>query len=174
VKLSDYVVKYLEKYTDHAFIGQGGCVIHLIDSLSKSKIKYTSCHNEQGSAIAAEAYARVSGKLGLAIATSGPGMINLIQGIACAYFDSIPVLFISGQVPTSQLKGDRNVRQLGFQEMDVVSMVKPITKYAVLLKNANDIKEELDKLVRTSFEGRPGPVLLDLPDDLQRTKICGI
>lgn len=171
MKLSDYVFAYLSKYTDHAFTGQGGCIIHLMDSLSKSKIGYTPCHNEQGAALAAEAYARVSGKLGLAIATSGPGMINLMQGIASAYFDSIPVLFIVGAVPTAHLKKQSEARQVGFQEMDVVSIVKPITKYAVLLTDAKDIQNELSKLVRTAFEGRPGPVLLDLPDDLQRENI---
>ena len=172
MKLSDYVIDFLSHYTEHIFTGQGGCVIHLMDSLSKHKtLRYTPCENEQGAAIAAEAYARVSGKLGVAIATSGPGMINLMQGIACAYFDSIPCLFISGAVPTSQLKGERNVRQLGFQEMDVVGIVKPITKYAVLLTEAAHIKTEMEKLVHIAFEGRKGPVLLDLPDDLQRAEI---
>lgn len=172
MKLSDYVIDFLSHHTDHIFTGQGGCVIHLMDSLSKHPtLKYTPCQNEQGSAIAAEAYARVSGRLGVAIATSGPGMINLMQGIASAYFDSIPCLFISGAVPTSQLKGCKKVRQLGFQEMDVVGIVKPITKYAVLLTDASKIKEEMQKLVDMAFDGRKGPVLLDLPDDLQRMQI---
>lgn len=172
MKLSDYLIDYLSSYTDHVFTGQGGCVVHLIDSLDKHPtLKYTPCQNEQGAAIAAEAYSRVSGKLGVAIATSGPGAINLFQGIACAYFDSIPVLFITGQAPTGQLKGSRKVRQLGFQETDIVAMVKPITKYAVLLTNLNNLKTELDKLINEAFSGRPGPVLLDLPDDIQRAEI---
>ncbi len=173
MKLSDYVIDFISQYTNHIFVGNGGCVVHLLDSLGKHpKLKYIPCENEQGAAIAAEAYSRVSGKLGTALATSGPGMVNLIQGIACAYFDSIPTLFIVGAVPTQQLKGSCKVRQLGFQEMDVIAMVKPITKYAVLVTDPKNIRKELEKLVRIAYEGRQGPVLLELPDDLQRMDIC--
>lgn len=171
MKLSDYVWDYLKNYTDHVFVGNGGCVIHLLDSLAKSTLKYTPCENEQGAAIAAEAYAKVSGKLGVAIATSGPGMINLIQGIACAYFDSIPTLYIVGAVPTSQLKGTRKSRQIGFQEMDVVGITQRITKYAVLLTTALQVNIELEKCVKIAFEGRQGPTLIEIPDDLQRAEI---
>lgn len=171
MKLSDYVFDYLKDFTDHVFVGQGGCVVHLLDSLDKSGIKYTPCLNEQGASIAAEAYARVSGKLGVALATSGPGMVNLIQGIACAYFDSIPTLFIVGAVPTSQLKGDRKSRQIGFQEMDVIDIVKPITKYAILITKKEQLKDELAKCVRIAFDGRQGPTLIEIPDDLQRAEI---
>jgi acetolactate synthase-1/2/3 large subunit len=94
-----------------------------------------------------------------------------MQGIACAYFDSIPTLYISGAPPTHHLKGDQKARQIGFQEMDVVGIVTPITKYAVLLKDPKRVRYELEKLVYMATEGRPGPVLLDLPDDLQRADI---
>lgn len=172
MKLSDYMAEFLAKQTKHIFIGNGGCIVHLLDSIDKNpNLKIIPCENEQGSAIAAEAYTRVSRQLGVAIATSGPGMVNLIQGIACAYYDSIPCLYISGESPTSQLKGDRKVRQLGFQEMDVVEIVRPITKYAVLITDPKKIRYELEKLVYMANEGRPGPVLLDLPDDLQRANI---
>lgn len=172
MKLSDYMAEFLAKQTKHIFVGNGGCIVHLLDSIDKNPdLKIIPCENEQGSAIAAEAYTRVSKQLGVAIATSGPGMANLIQGIACAYYDSIPCLYISGESPTSQLKGNRKVRQLGFQEMDVVEIVRPITKYAVLLTDPKRIRHELEKLVYMANEGRPGPVLLDLPDDLQRADV---
>ena len=172
MKLSDYVATFLAKHTGHAFVGNGGCVVHILDSLDRNKsITVVPCENEQGAAIAAEAYFRVSNKIGLAIATSGPGMINLMQGMACAYFDSIPVLFISGASPTGHLRGKRKVRQLGFQEMDVVGIVKPLTKYAVLLDDPQNIRFELEKLIYYAREGRGGPVLLDLPDDIQRAEI---
>ena len=169
MKLSDYIADFLSKKTNHVFVGHGGCVIHILDSIeSNPGLKNIPCENEQGAAIAAEAYSRVSGNLGVAVATSGPGMINLMQGIACAYFDSIPALYISGAPPTNHLKGDQKARQIGFQEMDVVDIVRPITKYAVLLKDSKRIRYELEKLIHMAYEGRPGPVLLDLPDDLQR------
>ncbi len=172
MKLSDYVAQFLSKHTKHVFVGTGGCIIHVLDSIAQQKkVKVIPCQNEQGSAIAAEAYTRVSGKLGVGIATSGPGVVNLIQGIACAYYDSIPTLFITGACPTSQLKGESKVRQLGFQEMDVVGVMKPLTKYAVLLTDPKRIRYELEKMVYTAYEGRPGPVLMDLPDDLQRAQI---
>jgi acetolactate synthase-1/2/3 large subunit len=98
-------------------------------------------------------------------------MINLMQGIACAYFDSIPTLFISGEPPLAHLRGKYQVRQKGFQEMDVIEIVRPLTKYAVLLNDPSRVKYELEKLIYLAFSGRPGPVLLDLPDDLQRAQI---
>ncbi|MDD5679112.1 MAG: thiamine pyrophosphate-binding protein [Kiritimatiellae bacterium] len=172
MKLSDYVADFLSKHTRHAFVGNGGCVVHVLDSIDKHKaLKCIPCQNEQGASIAAEAYTRVSGKIGVAIATSGPGMINLMQGIACAYYDSIPTLFISGASPTAQLKGDSKVRQIGFQEMDVAGIVSPLAKYAVLITNPKKIRYELEKLIYTAYEGRPGPVMLDLPDDLQRAEV---
>jgi acetolactate synthase-1/2/3 large subunit len=172
MKLSDYIAVFLARHTEHIFVGNGGCVIHILDSIENTLgLKNIPCENEQGAAIAAEAYSRVAGKLGVALATSGPGMINLMQGIACAYFDSIPTLYISGAPPTHHLKGDQKARQIGFQEMDVVGIVTPITKYAVLLKDPKRVRYELEKLVYMATEGRPGPVLLDLPDDLQRADI---
>lgn len=172
MKLSDYVAKFLSRQTRHIFVGNGGCIVHLLDSIDKlPRLKLVPCENEQAAAIAAEAYYRVSKKIGVAIATSGPGMANLIQGIACAYFDSIPSLFISGEPPVSHLRGNSKVRQAGFQEMDVVGLSRPITKYAVLLTDPKRVRYEMEKLIYLAFEGRPGPVMLDLPDDLQRADI---
>jgi|SaaInl4_150m_RNA_FD_contig_81_250863_length_6365_multi_3_in_0_out_0_8 acetolactate synthase-1/2/3 large subunit len=173
MKLSDYICKFLSNYTNHVFSITGGCVITLLDSIDKCySIKNIPCQNEQGASIAAEAYSRVKENgLGVALATSGPGMINMMQGIASAHFDSIPVLYISGAPPLNHLKNGRKVKQFGFQEMDVVDIVKPITKYAVLLKDPNKIKYELEKLIYMAYEGNKGPVLLDIPDDIQRIEI---
>ena len=172
MKLSDYIADFLSKITDAVFVGQGGNIIHVLDSLGKRKdIEVIPSQNEQGASIAADAYSRFSNKIGVTAATSGPGMINLMQGMACSFFDSIPTFHFSGAVVTGQLRKNKNIRQIGFQEMEVVDLVKPITKYAVLLKDKNKIRYELEKMLYYSREGRPGPVLMDLPDDLQRVEI---
>ena len=173
MKLSDYMCQFLSNYTNTIFIGNGGCVITLLDSIDKSdKLKAIPTHNEQGASIAAEAYSRVvTNGIGVAVATSGPGVMNMMQGIGCAYYDHIPVSYISGAPPVHHLKGKEQVRQKGFQEMDVVGLVKPITKYAVLLKDPEMIKYELEKLLWHAFQDAKGPVLLDIPDDLQRVEI---
>ena len=172
MKLSDYIAKFLSNITNHVFVGQGSCVVHLLDSISKlDSMKIIPSQNEQGAAIAADAYSRLDNKYGVSIATSGPGILNLTQGIACSYFDSVPSMHICGAVITAHLRKDKNLRQLGFQEMEVVDLIKPITKYAILLKDKNDIRYELEKMLYISKDGRPGPVLMDLPDDLQRAEI---
>ncbi len=172
MKVSDWIAEFLSRYTSHVFSGQGGCVVHLIDSIERHpNITLVPCENEQGASIAAEAYARVSGKLGVAIATSGPGACNLIQGIACAYFDSIPVLYITGQYVSKGLKGDSEVRQMGFQEIEVIEMVEPIAKEAFLITKEIWVKELLQRAIHCIFKDRPGPVLVDLPDDIQRADI---
>ena len=130
MKLSDYIADFISQRTNHAFVGNGGSVVHILDSLNKyDAFKLVPFVNEQGASIAAEAYYRVTKKPGVAIATSGPGFVNLIQGIACAYYDSIPAIFITGQVVTKDLKLERKARQVGFQEMEVVDSVKEYTKY---------------------------------------------
>ncbi len=172
MKVSDYIAKFIKKYSSHIFVGQGGNIIHVLDSCAKLRgLNVIPSQNEQGAAIAADAYSRFNNKIGFTAATSGPGMINLIQGIACSYFDSIPTIHFSGAVVTSQLRENKNIRQVGFQEMEVVDLVKPVTKYAVLLKNKNMIRYELEKLIYIATTGRPGPVLMDLPDDIQRANI---
>jgi acetolactate synthase-1/2/3 large subunit len=169
MKVSDYIAKFIAKHSSHIFVGQGGNIIHLLDSCSKlKKITVIPSQNEQAAAIAADAYSRFNNKIGFTAVTSGPGMINLMQGIACSYFDSIPTFHFSGAVVTSQIRENKKIRQVGFQEMEVVDLVKPITKYAVLLKNKNMVRYELEKLLYMAKNGRPGPVLMDLPDDIQR------
>ena len=172
MKLSDYIADFISKRTGHAFVGNGGCVVHILDSLNqKNSFKLIPFVNEQGASIAAEAYYRVTKKPGLAIATSGPGFVNLIQGIACSYYDSIPSIYITGQVVTGHLKSKRKARQVGFQEMEVVRSVESYTKYATCLTDPSKVRYVLERLWWEALSGRPGPVLLDLPDDIQRAEI---
>ncbi len=173
MKLSDYVINYLADLgTRHAFVITGGAIMNVIDSFSKTdRISYICSAHEQAAAMAADAYWRVSGKLGIAMATSGPGATNLITGICCAYFDSIPALYITGQVNTYESAGKTKVRQVGFQETDIVSIVKPITKFAAKVNDPKKIRYYLDKAVHIATTGRQGPVLLDLPMDVQRAEI---
>ncbi len=173
IKVSDYIAAFVASLgIRHVFAITGGASIHMIHSIAeRNDIDFVCPQHEQGGAMAADAYARVSGGLGCAIATSGPGATNLITGISCAWFDSVPVLYLTGQVARFRFKGDTGVRQMGFQETDIVAMVKPITKYAVLVTKAADLRYELEKAVHIARSGRQGPVLVDIPDDLQREMI---
>lgn len=173
MKLSDYLIQYLaDKHVTHVFLITGGAIAHVVDSFRNVKgIRYVCHQHEQAAAMAAEAYSRLSGTVGVAMATSGPGATNLITGICCAWFDSIPVLYITGQVNTNEQKGASGVRQVGFQETDIVSMVRPITKYAAMVTNPEDIRYQLDKALAAAYVGRPGPVLLDIPMNIQRAQI---
>ena len=164
--VSDYIVEYLiSKNITDVFGYPGGMVTYLMDSLSKrqDEIKSHLAYHEQGAAFAACGYAQVGCKVGVAYATSGSGATNLITGICNAYFDSVPTLFITGQVNTFESKNNKNVRQCGFQETDIVSIVKPVTKYAAKIEKAEDIKYQLDYAFHTALSGRKGPVLLDIP-----------
>ena len=173
MKASDYIVAFLEEQgIEYVFGYQGGMITHLVDSLSKSsKVKFIQCYHEQSAAFAAEGYARATGKFGVCITTSGPGATNTITSIGNAYFDSIPVLYITGQVNSFEYKYDSPVRQKGFQETDIVSIVKPITKYAVLCDDAKLLASELRKSVAIMTGGRKGPVVLDLPMNVQRAEL---
>lgn len=173
MKASDYIVSFFEQRGVNVVFGYiGGMITHLVDSLGRNdKMRYIQTYHEQTAAIAAEGYAIESGKFGVAICTSGPGVTNMMTGIADAYFGSIPVLFISGQVNTYEYKYDKPIRQQGFQEMEVVNVVKPITKYAVLLDKPEDIRYELEKAVYIATHGRKGPVAIDLPMNISRAEI---
>ncbi len=173
MKLSDFIVEFLEqnKITS-VFELSGGSIIHILDSLhKKKKIGIISMHHEQAAAIAAEGFARSKGSIGVAMATSGPGATNMITGIASCFFDSIPCVFITGQVNTYEFKFSKPVRQIGFQETDIVSIVRPIVKYAQLVSEPNKIRYYLEKAFYLAREGRSGPVLLDIPMNIQRSNI---
>lgn len=174
MKLSDYVADFLHRQgIDKAFAITGGASIHLIHALGEHpEIDYVCMHHEQACGMAADGYARIAKNgVGVAIATSGPGATNLITAIGCSWFDSIPVLYITGQVTRFRFKGDTGVRQIGFQETDIVPMVQPIVKYAAQVTDPAMIRLELEKALHIAREGRPGPVLIDLPDDVQRLDI---
>lgn len=173
MKLSDYIAHFLaQQGIKYVFAITGGAAVHLIDSIARTPgISYICPQHEQAGAMAADAYARVTENLGVAISTSGPGATNMITGICCSYYDSVPTLFITGQVASFRLKSDMGIRQNGFQETDIVDMVKPITKYAVQISCAANIRYELEKAVFIAKSGRPGPVLIDICDDIQRNEI---
>ncbi|TSK06126.1 MAG: thiamine pyrophosphate-binding protein [Geobacter sp.] len=173
MKLSDYVIDFITKQgVSHIFEFIGGAITHLLDStVDRDDVECVSIHHEQSGAFAAEAYARINGRLGVAMATSGPGALNMVTGIGSCWFDSIPCLFITGQVNTYEYKFDRPIRQIGFQETDIVSVVKPLTKYAELVTDADSIRYHLEKAVYLAQNGRPGPVLLDIPMNIQRAQV---
>ncbi len=146
--------------------------MHLIDSLGRNKeLDYICCLHEQTASIAAGAYAQYNNNIGIALVTTGPGGTNAITGVAAAWADSIPLLIISGQVKTSDMSGKSGIRMLGFQEIDIVSVVKPITKYAVAVTNPLEIKYHLEKAFYIAKNGRPGPVWIDIPLDIQASMI---
>ncbi|MDZ4726946.1 MAG: thiamine pyrophosphate-binding protein [Leptospira sp.] len=173
MKLSDYIIDFLaKKNVTHFFGMSGGAAVHLFDSVSKHKDTHYVCsQHEQSAAISADGYARVTGKLGVAITTSGPGATNLLTGVCCSYYDSIPTLMLTGQVSRQRLKKDLKVRQLGFQETDIVDIFRSVTKYSAQVLDPGSIRYHLEKAYYYAFEGRPGSVLLDIPDDLQRVEI---
>lgn len=169
MKLSDAIAYYLYNRGVRVVFGyQGGSITHMIDSFSKCGIKYVQSYNEQGAGLAADAYARTSKiGFGIAIATNGPGATNLLTAIANAYCDSVPVIFFTGQVHSYSIKKNAAIRQESFQEIDIVSMVKVITKYSVTIKDKNSALDEIDRAIDMALKGRKGPVLIDLPVDIQ-------
>lgn len=177
MKASDFIVEFLiDHHITDVFGYPGGMVTHLMDSFDKYRDKITAHLNyhEQACAMAACGWAEITKLPGIAYATSGPGATNLLTGIACAFFESLPCIFITGQVNTYEQKGDLHLRQKGFQETDIVSMAKPITKMAVMAKRASDLPELLNRAFYIAMEGRPGPVLLDIPMDIFRSEISKI
>lgn len=176
IKLSDYVVNYISSQgIKDVFLIPGGGAMHLNDSFGKhKKIKYYCNHHEQASAIAAEGYYRASGKLCVVHVTTGPGGTNTLTGVLGQWTDSIPGIYISGQVKyktTMDSCPNLKLRQLGDQEVDIVSIVRPITKYAVTVKDPMDIKYVLDKAFYEALSGRPGPVWINIPLDIQASLI---
>jgi acetolactate synthase-1/2/3 large subunit len=174
MKVTDYIVEFLiEKKVTDIFGYPGGVICHFMDSVTKypEQIQAHINYHEQAAAFAACGYAQESGNIGVAFSTSGPGATNLVTGIANAYFDSTPVIFLTGQVDTYGLKGNLPIRQRGFQETDMVSITKSITKYAVRVDDPKKIRYELEKAFHMATEKNPGPVLLDLPADVQRAEI---
>ena len=170
MKCADAVGLWLKQHVDHVFCISGGASLHLIHGVVNAGVKIICPQNEQAASFQADCYARIRG-MGCAIVTSGPGASNLITGIASSWFDSIPVLYITGQQTRNRLKGDLKVRQIGFQETPIVEIVRPITKYAMTVMEPQNVIGELQVAVGIAKRGRPGPVLIDIPDDIQRIEI---
>ncbi len=173
MRVADFVIEFLEKKgISTVFTVSGGGSIFLCDALYKAKkLKYIPCHHEQAVAYAAEGFARVKNKPGAAVVTTGPGGTNSTSGVACCWIDSVPAMFISGQVFLNQTIGNSGIRQIGVQEFDIVNMVKSSTKYAVIVKRPDDIKYHLEKAYHLCSTGRPGPVWIDIPANIQNAKI---
>lgn len=173
MKVTTYIAQFLkQKGIDTVFELQGGMITRIIDALHhEGGIKIVSMHHEQAAAMAADAYGRITNKPGIALATSGPGATNLLTGIGNCYFDSVPTIFITGQVNINEQKGNLPTRQIGFQETDIVSIAKPITKEAYAVKTAKEIPSIFEEAYRIATSGRSGPVLIDIPMNIQNEEI---
>ena len=173
MKLTDYVIQFLaEQGIEHVFGVTGGAVVHLFDSADRHPgMRPIFTHHEQSAAMAAEAYARMRNGLGAAFVTTGPGGTNAITGVCAAWLDSIPCVYISGQARLAHTTRGRPLRQLGTQQLDIVPLVAPITKYAAMVDDARLIKYHLQRAAWSARSGRPGPVWIDLPLDLQWASI---
>ena len=171
---SEYLVDFLIKQgvTD-VFGYAGGYIVPFMDALlaRKNEIRVHVCYNEQGCSFAANGYARTSGKLGVYFTTSGPGAVNAFGGLADAWFDGVPIMGICGNVPTNEMKGFSGVRQNGFQEMDIVSMTRHITKYSVTPMSATDFPEIVSRAYNMAMLGRKGGVIIDFPFNIQKKEV---
>jgi acetolactate synthase-1/2/3 large subunit len=176
MKGSEYIAKFLKSIgSNKVFQVQGGAISFMVDAIANEPGMEVICfQHEQAAAMAADALWRTNGQLGVSMATSGPGASNLITGIACGYYDSIPSLHIAGQVNYEEQKLYRGapVRQAGFQQMDIVSMVKPVCKYAAAVTNHEEMRHELKHAVEQAYAGRMGPVLIDIPMNLQNAEMA--
>lgn len=173
VRLADYIADFIAAQgVDHVFLLPGGGAMHLIDAMGRCpKLAYVANLHEQASSIAAEAYARVNENIGVAVVTTGPGGLNAVTGVAGAWIESVPMLVVSGQVKRADRIGDSGVRQRGAQEADIVSVVRPITKYAVTVEDPQTIRWHLEKALHLARSGRKGPVWIDVPLDVQGSRI---
>ena len=172
-KLSDYVIDFVARTgVRHIFMLTGGGSMHLTDSVGRNPgLEYICCLHEQACAFAAEAYAEYTANLGVALVTTGPGGTNTVTGVAAAWLESASCLFLSGQAKRADLIGSTGVRSMGQQEVDIVSVVKPITKYAKTIVDPDTIRYELEKAVYLATHGRRGPVWIDIPLDVQAASI---
>lgn len=172
--LSDWIIEYLEGLgVTHIFTVSGGGSIWLCDALARAKrMKYICTHHEQAAGYAGEAYARVRNSLGVTLVTSGPGGTNAVSACAAAWLDSVPLLFISGQAFLKHTITDHpGLRQLGVQEINIVDIVRPITKLAVMVRHAGEAQAMLIEAVKQAMTPRCGPCWLDIPGDTQSARI---
>ena len=173
MQASDWIAEAMvEQGVDTVYEVVGGMIANFIDALHRDgRVRIVSCHHEQAAGFSAEAHARMTGVPGVAMGTSGPGAINLLTALGSCHFDSVPAVFITGQVNRAEQKGERPIRQLGFQETDIAAMAEPIAKAAWRVRTAEELPERIHAAFRLARTGRPGPVLVDIPMDLQRVDI---
>ena len=173
IKVADFIINTLaEQGIDKMFVVYGAANGDLIDAFTRTAAtEYVAVMHEQAGGFAAEAYAKVKGVPGVAIATSGPGGMNLLTAMGNCFYDSVPCVFLTGQVNSRFLRPDPSIRQIGFQETDIVAMAAPVTKYAKMILKPDDVRYELEKALWLCRQGRPGPVLLDIPLDVQKTLV---
>ena len=172
MKLSDAIFNLLKSHVDTVFMLPGGGAMHLVDSLGRSGLRYVPCLHEQGAGFMALGYAMQRKGLGVCLVTSGPGSTNAITPCAAAWMDSVPVLFISGNARSDSLIGDTGLRTRGVQEVDIIPMVKPITKEAFRLIPQWEYNTKwVERLVEICLSARPGPCWLDVPLDVQSEEI---
>ena len=171
IKLADYLINRLSEYgVKEVFQVYGAATGHLVDAFVRAEgIRYIAPFHEQACGFAAEGYAKVSGNFGVAMATSGPGGQNLVTCAGNCYFDSVPCLFITGQIKQQFMRPDKSIRQIGFQESDMVGLMSSVTKYSVMVSKPEDIRYQLEKAVHLMKSGRPGPVHLDIPIDVAKS-----
>ncbi|MCE7765134.1 thiamine pyrophosphate-binding protein [Pseudomonas putida] len=172
-RVADYIADFIADLgVEHVFLLPGGGAMHLNDAVGKHPdLDVVACHHEQAAAIAAEAYCRINENIGVAMVTTGPGATNAVTAVAGAWIESVPLLVISGQVKRADLLRGAPLRQKGVQEVDIVSVVEPITKYAVTIQQPEDIRRELERAVFVARDGRAGPVWIDVPLDVQGAPI---
>lgn len=174
MRFADHVLERLaQEGIDTAFLVYGGAMGELADAFTRqNKIRYVCAQHEQGAVFMAEGYAKASGRPGVVIVTSGPGLGNIVTGLQNAYYDSVPLIAISGQVSKNLIrpKGSK-LRQLGFQETPSVEIARPITKYAALVEGPEHGKFCIETAIKEAMGGRPGPVLLDIPLDVQKAEM---
>ena len=173
VRVADYIINHLADIgVSDVFVVYGSANGNLIDAFTRNeKINYVATMHEQGAGFAAEGYAKISKNIGVAIATSGPGGMNLVTSMGNCFYDSVPCLFLTGQIKTKYLRPDESIRQVGFQEADMVAICSPVTKYSKFVSDPKSVRYELEKAIYLAKSGRPGPVHLDLPIDVQKEMI---
>lgn len=172
MKVAEYIIDRLaQEGIDTCFLVYGGAISDLVDALP-GRMKYVVCQHEQGAVFAAEGWSKVKGKPGLVIVTSGPGGGNIVTGLQNCYYDSVPLIALTGQVATRFMTpADSQLRQLGFQETPIAEIASPITKFAISLIDPAWVATYLEEAILTCQQNRPGPVLIDLPNDVQRAEL---
>ena len=172
-RVADYIADFIEKIgVKNVFLLPGGGAMHLVDAVGKNdNIEVVACLHEQAAAISAEAYSRISENIGVAMVTTGPGATNAITAVAGAWIESVPLIIISGQCKRSDMLRDSPLRQKGVQEVDIVKMVKSITKYSIIVEDPEEIRAIMEKAYHIAKDGRSGPVWIDVPLDVQGAPI---